>query len=102
MAKPIKDTPTLYGKDTTNFLKEMETDKTISIQEKEEMLSDYKYLESITTNKDIKDDISCLKQIYNEANFFEFHAAVTNFGYTLEELKMYGLEIKESDLDTWK
>ena len=47
MARPIKDTPTLEGKDIDNFLKEIESAKPISNEEKKEMLADYNYLERI-------------------------------------------------------
>lgn len=49
MAKPIKETPTLYGKDAERFLKSIENPKKISKEQKEIMLKNYNELKNILT-----------------------------------------------------
>jgi hypothetical protein len=47
MAKPIKETPFLYGKDADVFIKENKEVKKISQEEKEEIIDDYETLMSL-------------------------------------------------------
>lgn len=44
MAKPIKDTPVLYGKDADLFVKDNKEVKKVSLEEKEEIKEDYETL----------------------------------------------------------
>jgi hypothetical protein len=44
MAKPIKETPFLYGKDADTFVKENKGVKKVSKEEKEEIKEDYESL----------------------------------------------------------
>ncbi len=47
MAKPIKETPFLYGKDASTFVQENKEVKKASEKEKEEIKEDYETLMSI-------------------------------------------------------
>lgn len=47
MAKPIKETPFLYGKDASTFVKENKEVKKVTEKEKEEIKEDYETLMSI-------------------------------------------------------
>ena len=47
MAKPIKETPVLYGKDADSFVKENKEVKKVSKEEKEEIKEDYEMLMSL-------------------------------------------------------
>jgi hypothetical protein len=47
MAKPIKETPFLYGKDASTFVQENKEVKKVSEKEKEEIKEDYETLMSI-------------------------------------------------------
>jgi hypothetical protein len=47
MAKPIKETPFLYGKDASTFVQENKEVKKASDKEKEEIKEDYETLMSI-------------------------------------------------------
>ena len=51
MARPIKATPVLEGKDAERFLRLMNTPRPISKEEKEQMEKDYEYFTSISTFK---------------------------------------------------
>lgn len=44
MAKPIKETPFLYGKDADTFVKQNKEVKKVSKEEKEEIKEDYESL----------------------------------------------------------
>lgn len=47
MAKPIKETPFLYGKDAVAFVKENKTVKKVSNQEKEAISKNYETLKKV-------------------------------------------------------
>ncbi|WP_339888943.1 hypothetical protein [uncultured Flavobacterium sp.] len=49
MAKPIKETPFLYGKDADTFVKENKEVKKVSEEEKEEIKEDYELLMSLAS-----------------------------------------------------
>ena len=49
MARPIKDTPTISGKDAKRFLKAMENVVPISKEEREKMKKAYEWSKSIAT-----------------------------------------------------
>lgn len=47
MAKPIKETPFLYGKDAETFVKENKEVKKVSEEEKEEINKNYEALRKV-------------------------------------------------------
>ena len=47
MARPIKETPTLKGKDAERFLRLMDEVKPVSREEMERIRKDYEYIKSI-------------------------------------------------------
>ena len=49
MARPIKDTPIIWGKDAERFLKAMENVTPISKEEREEQKKAYEWFKSIAT-----------------------------------------------------
>jgi hypothetical protein len=49
MARPIKETPTIKGKDSIRFQEAMDNLVPISKEEKERMERSYKYMKSIAT-----------------------------------------------------
>lgn len=51
MARPIGETPVLYGKDAVRFLNEMENVKPASLEEKKKVREAYEMLKRIATFK---------------------------------------------------
>ena len=51
MARPIGETPVLYGEDAVRFLKDMENVKPASNEEKERVRKAYEMLKKIATFK---------------------------------------------------
>ncbi len=51
MARPIKETPILFGKDAARFQKRMEEKRAESLEDRERRLSNYKLAMSIFVNK---------------------------------------------------
>ena len=51
MARPIKPTPILYGKDAIRFEERMKTPKYLSKEEREEQRKAYEWAKSIATFK---------------------------------------------------
>ena len=51
MARPIGETPVLYGEDAVRFLKEMENVKPASNEEKDRVRKAYEMLKKIATFK---------------------------------------------------
>ncbi|MDR3268565.1 MAG: hypothetical protein LBT83_05820 [Tannerella sp.] len=49
MARPIKDTPVLTGKDAQRFTKAIENVKPVSKEKREEIMKSYELLKSIAT-----------------------------------------------------
>ena len=49
MARPIKETPTLRGKDAERFLRLMDELKPVSKEELEKIRADYEFIKSIAT-----------------------------------------------------
>jgi len=49
MARPIKETPTIRGKDSIRFQKEMDNLAPASAEEKERMKRSYEFMKSIAT-----------------------------------------------------
>ena len=49
MARPIAETPILYGEDATRFMYHMRNVKKISEEEKERMRQSYEWIKSIST-----------------------------------------------------
>ncbi|MDR1830555.1 MAG: hypothetical protein LBQ76_07280 [Candidatus Fibromonas sp.] len=49
MANPIKETPTIKGKDSVRFQAEIDNVIPISVKEKEEMKHAYEFMKSIAT-----------------------------------------------------
>ena len=49
MARPIKETPILFGKDAERFLKEMKEVKKASPEEKQRVLRSYEKMKKIAT-----------------------------------------------------
>ena len=49
MARPIKETPTLKGKDAERFLRLMDEVKPVSKEEMERIKKNYEYIKSIAT-----------------------------------------------------
>lgn len=49
MARPIKETPILFGEDARRFLKEMENVKPASEEEKQRIRKSYEKLKKIAT-----------------------------------------------------
>lgn len=49
MARPIKETPTLRGKDAERFLRLMEEVQPVSKEEMERIKKNYEYIKSIAT-----------------------------------------------------
>lgn len=51
MARPIRETPVLTGKDAERFLRIISNPKPISKEEKERMMKNYEFFMSIATFK---------------------------------------------------
>lgn len=49
MARPIKETPILYGKDAERFIHEMENVKPISEEEKKRVRASYEKIKKLAT-----------------------------------------------------
>ena len=49
MARPIAETPILYGEDATRFMQRMHNVQKISAEEKERMRKSYEWMKSIST-----------------------------------------------------
>jgi len=49
MARPIKETPTIRGKDSVRFQAEMDNLVPASVEEKERMKRSYEFMKSIAT-----------------------------------------------------